>query len=105
MTPGIGGDGTGGDCLSTNRAIRGRIDGLEPSPPLLSVESLRVEFGTLRAVDDVSLMLRGGDLLGLIGPNGAGKTTLLRAIAALQPIHLGSIHILGQELRPEANDV
>src|SRR5437763_7561573 len=46
--------------------------------PLISVERVRVQFGDLAAVRDVSLTLRGGDLLGLIGPNGAGKTTLLR---------------------------
>src|SRR5436309_1853171 len=98
MTRDIGGDVTGGGRLSTNRVIRGRIDGLEQSPPLLSVESLRVEFGTLAAVDDVSLTLRGGDLLGLIGPNGAGKTTLLRAIAALQPAVRGRAMLLGEPI-------
>jgi ABC-2 type transport system ATP-binding protein len=57
------------------------------------------------AVREVSFQLQAGDLLGLIGPNGAGKTTLLRALAALQPIHLGSIRILGEDLRPDAHDV
>jgi ABC-2 type transport system ATP-binding protein len=84
--------------ISTNRAIRGRIDELESSPPLLRVESLRVQFGALRAVDDVSLTLRGGDLLGLIGPNGAGKTTLLRAIAALGPVARGRAMLLGERI-------
>src|SRR4051794_11659080 len=70
--------------------------------PLISVERVRVQFGELAAVRDVSFQLRGGDLLGLIGPNGAGKTTLLRAIATLQPVHLGRIHVLGEELRPES---
>ena len=57
------------------------------------------------AVRDVSFKLNAGDLLGLIGPNGAGKTTLLRALAALQPIHLGAIHILGEQLKPDAHMV
>ena len=55
------------------------------SEPLLKVDSLRVLFGRVLAVDDVSFELRGGDLLGLIGPNGAGKTTTLRCAAGLQP--------------------
>ena len=78
----------------------------EPSDaPLISVERVRVQFGELAAVRDVSFQMRGGDLLGLIGPNGAGKTTLLRAIATLQPVHLGTIRVLGEQMRPESCDV
>jgi ABC-2 type transport system ATP-binding protein len=69
---------------------------------LLSLESVRVEFASLVAVRDVSLQLRGGDLLGLIGPNGAGKTTLLRAIAALQPATRGLVRVLGDIVLPGA---
>jgi len=66
------------------------------------VNDVRVRFGKLLAVRDVSFALTGGTLLGLIGPNGAGKTTLLRAIAGLQPTTRGSIQILGQPLSPDA---
>ena len=65
---------------------------------LLSIESACVSFGSLRAVDDVSLSLRGGNLLGLIGPNGAGKTTLMRAAVGLQPIRRGTVRILDTPL-------
>jgi ABC-2 type transport system ATP-binding protein len=65
---------------------------------LLSIESASVSFGPLRAVDDVSLAIRGGNLLGLIGPNGAGKTTLMRAAVGLQPIRRGTVRILGTPL-------
>jgi ABC-2 type transport system ATP-binding protein len=65
---------------------------------LLSIESACVSFGALRAVDDVSLTLRGGNLLGLIGPNGAGKTTLMRAAVGLQPIRHGTVRILDTPL-------
>src|SRR3954464_2129741 len=73
--------------------------------PLLTVQNLRVQFDTLRAVDDVSLTLNGGDLLGLIGPNGAGKTTLLRAIAGLQPLARGVARLLGETIEPGAGPV
>jgi len=76
----------------------------ESAQVLLSVESLRVEFGPLVAVRDVSFQLRGGDLLGLIGPNGAGKTTLLRAIASLQPLSRGLVRIMGERLYSPASD-
>src|SRR4051812_3864618 len=73
--------------------------------PLLTVQNLRVQFDTLRAVDDVCLTLNGGDLLGLIGPNGAGKTTLLRAIAGIQPLARGVARLLGETIEPGAGDV
>jgi ABC-2 type transport system ATP-binding protein len=66
------------------------------------VRDLRVRFGALLAVRDVSLSLVGGTLLGLIGPNGAGKTTLLRTIAGLQPPTRGTIDVLGERLSPDS---
>jgi ABC-2 type transport system ATP-binding protein len=76
-----------------------------PVPPagaaLVEVEGVRVRFGALLAVRDVSFSLAGGTLLGLIGPNGAGKTTLLRAIAGLQPVTRGKIRVLGEDLTPD----
>ncbi len=73
-------------------------------PPLLSLELVRVQFDKLVAVRDVNLSLGSGMLLGLIGPNGAGKTTLLRAIAGLQPLARGLIHVLGHRVHPGAVD-
>lgn len=70
---------------------------------IISVERARVQFGPLRAVNDVSLSLGGGDLLGLIGPNGAGKTTLLRSMAGIQPLTDGLVRVLGHDLG-ERND-
>ena len=69
-----------------------------PGEALVELDRVSVEFGPLLAVRDVSLVLRGGDLLGLIGPNGAGKTTLLRAIAGLQVACRGTVRILGHNL-------
>jgi ABC-2 type transport system ATP-binding protein len=69
--------------------------------PILRVDRARVRFGKLLAVGDVSMSLRGGDLLGLIGPNGAGKTTLLRVMAGLQSLSRGIVEILGEPLVPE----
>jgi branched-chain amino acid transport system ATP-binding protein len=50
---------------------------------LLEVKSVTVRYDTATVLDEASLKVEKGELVGLIGPNGAGKTTLLRAIAGL----------------------
>jgi branched-chain amino acid transport system ATP-binding protein len=47
---------------------------------ILNVENLTMKFGSLAAVDDVSLSVRKGEIIGLIGPNGAGKTTFFNCL-------------------------
>jgi branched-chain amino acid transport system ATP-binding protein len=54
---------------------------------LLDVSELRVDFGGLRAVDDVSLSVQSDRIMGLIGPNGAGKTTTIDALCGFVPAH------------------
>lgn len=72
------------------------------SEALLDVQRISVRFASHKAVNDVSLQLRGGELLGLVGPNGAGKTTLLRAIAGLHPATEGKALVTGQPVLPGA---
>ena len=50
---------------------------------MLEVKNVSVKYDTATILDDASLKVEKGELVGLIGPNGAGKTTLLRAIAGL----------------------
>ncbi len=65
---------------------------------VLSADNLWVQFGGFVAVKNVSIHLRGGELIGLIGPNGAGKTTLLRTLAGMQPTTRGVVRVLGEPL-------
>ncbi|MHC4117173.1 MAG: ABC transporter ATP-binding protein [Planctomycetota bacterium] len=62
---------------------------------ILEVDNIRKEFGTVVAVNDVSLSVGQGEVLGLIGPNGAGKTTLLRILATVLRPTSGSVQLLG----------
>ena len=64
----------------------------------LGIKDVTVAFGTLRAVDSVSLTVERGQIVALIGPNGAGKTTLLNAISGLLPLEDGEIHISTQNI-------
>lgn len=66
------------------------------SKSLLSISNLTVEFGGLRALDDVFLNLESNQVVGLIGPNGAGKTTLFNAICGLVKPTSGTLALNGQ---------
>ncbi len=63
---------------------------------LLQVKGLRRDFGSLRAVDDVTFELAAGTILGFIGPNGAGKSTTMRIIATLDTPSAGEVLLDGQ---------
>ncbi|MBN8995839.1 MAG: ABC transporter ATP-binding protein [Rhizobiales bacterium] len=66
--------------------------------PALRVDGVTVEFGSLRAVDDVSLACRAGEVYALVGENGAGKTTLMNVIAGVVRSTRGSISVAGRPL-------
>ena len=63
-----------------------------------SIDNLSVVFGGLRAVANVSLSLREGEIHGVIGPNGAGKTSLINAVSGLVPASGGTIDLAGTPL-------
>jgi len=66
--------------------------------PLLGVRGVSVAFGGLQALDEVSLEVREGEVLGLIGPNGAGKTTLFNVVCGFVRPSAGTITWQGREL-------
>jgi len=72
-------------------------DAPEANAPLAANGLVKV-FGGLRAVDDMSIALRRGEILGVIGPNGAGKTTLFNLLAGSIRPDAGSIRIGGRDL-------
>ena len=63
--------------------------------PVIQVTGIRKTYGTLVAVDDVSLEVTDGEIFGLIGPNGAGKTTTMECVEGIRTPDRGSITVLG----------
>ncbi|MBC7530510.1 MAG: ABC transporter ATP-binding protein [Oligoflexus sp.] len=68
---------------------------------LLIARNLRKSFGSVTAVQDISLEVKPGECLALLGPNGAGKTTTVEMLEGLIPPDQGSISIFGKDLKKE----
>ena len=66
--------------------------------PILEVKGLHLQFGGVKALDDVSYHIEKGEIFSLIGPNGAGKTSMLNCISGLYQPTDGSILFKGQEI-------
>jgi branched-chain amino acid transport system ATP-binding protein len=77
------------------RTYRHNLNGsaLAPGADQLVVEDVTLRFGGVRALDDVSLVVRQGSVHALIGPNGAGKTSLLNCISGLYHPQRGHIRL------------
>jgi len=60
---------------------------------MILVEGLTKVYGPLKAVDNLSFSVAGGEVLGLIGPNGAGKTSTLKCIVGIQAPSAGTIRV------------
>ena len=63
--------------------------------PLVEMRDMSVSFGGVHAVKNVSIDLRGGEILGLVGGNGAGKSTLIKTLSGAQRADSGEIWIDG----------
>jgi ribose transport system ATP-binding protein len=67
--------------------------------PALVVSSLRKRYGPTIALDDVSLMVKRGEVHAVLGENGAGKSTLVKALSGLTQLDGGSIAVFGETVR------
>ncbi|HNE75734.1 MAG TPA: MFS transporter, partial [Microthrixaceae bacterium] len=85
-----GGNGTGPDTRPAEPPIN--------ADPALELVAVTRRFGGINAVDQVSLSIAPGEIVGLIGQNGAGKTTILDLISGFQPLDGGRILLNGHDL-------
>ena len=68
--------------------------------PLVSIERVSRRFGSVVALDDVSLEIRENEFFALLGPSGCGKTTLLRILAGFEMVDAGAVRLAGEDLLP-----
>ena len=66
--------------------------------PILEVQALKKAYGKKIVVNDVSLKVYPGEIIGLLGPNGAGKTTCFHMICGLRRATAGKIFLDGREI-------
>ena len=72
---------------------------------IIEIKNLTKCYGDLVALDDFSLDVYEGEILGLLGPNGSGKSTTINTILSLLKYNSGKINIFNQEMSPTAYDI
>ncbi len=71
---------------------------IDKSGPLLSIQDLRIQYGSIVALRGMTMQVRAGEIVAVVGPNGAGKSSLLSAIAGVVPTTGGTIAFNGLSL-------
>lgn len=66
--------------------------------PVIEVRHICKSYGTVKALQDVSLSIQQGELFGLIGPDGAGKSTLFRILTTLLNADSGEASVIGYDV-------
>ena len=76
-----------------------RVDRAEHDGPVVEVTDVRLSFGGLNVLNDVSFHVAHGELFAIIGPNGAGKTSIFNCLSGVYVPESGSVRFLGREIR------
>ena len=71
---------------------------MSETAPMLEIKNLAIQFGGLKAVDNLNLTIKKNQLYGLIGPNGAGKTTVFNMLTGVYKPTAGTIYLDGENI-------
>lgn len=71
---------------------------MSEAAPMLEIKNLAIQFGGLKAVDNLNLVIKKNQLYGLIGPNGAGKTTVFNMLTGVYKPTAGTIFLDGENI-------
>src|SRR5260370_40361561 len=71
----------------------------------IQTDGLTRLYGSLTAVDGVTLAVQSGEVFGVLGPNGAGKTTMVRLLNGVLAPSLGTCRVLGLDPKTQGNEV
>ncbi len=82
--------------MTTTTATVPTVHPSAPRVPLVELRDIRVAFGGVHAVEDVTVDLHAGEVVGVVGGNGAGKSTLIRTLSGAHPADSGQILINGE---------
>ena len=74
---------------------------MENEDPMIKMDSLNKSFGKIKALNNLNLDIKRGELLGIIGPNGAGKTTAIRITCCILKPDSGDILVDGMSIHHE----
>ncbi len=69
------------------------------NPPVLQIRALGAKYGDIKALEDISLNIRQGEIVGVIGPNGAGKTTLIKVLSGVLSASSGDVLIHQKDIK------
>ena len=95
-TRGAGSQADSPEVVATGAGHERRVAPSRDGPPLIEMRDIYVAFGGVHAVEDVTIDLYPGEIVGLVGGNGAGKSTLMRVLSGAHPADSGQILIDGR---------
>ena len=78
---------------------------IHASENAIEVSHLRKVYDDLAAVDDISFVVKKGEIFAFLGPNGAGKTTTVEIIESIRKPTAGTVKLLGKDIKTQFNDV
>ena len=82
--------------------VTSSVDDASDQPALIEIDGLTKRFGGFTAVDNVSFVVRKGEVLGFLGPNGAGKSTTMRMLAGFMIPSSGTARIEGHDVQTDS---